>query len=261
MSKITHNAVNFVAAVTLAFAVVSCSKKKSSSHESAEPAVEVIAGVQPAAEENYSTPSTPTTTIVTTSQSPGFALTRLTPEQLANSLNSAVNFGSGTGEYFFSLEGTGQSLSYIQFLYGVPLGGIDFETTSIRDNSTKAQTLLVSRVIAIQYAMASMGKEYNKPDGTKEVFVFANMNVDRPFRDADLSAPASTQAAIRQGEAKWDLQLDDFFYRFYSRKPEPIERNAAKATFLEAMDSEGYVAAGWISVIYALISSQEFWHQ
>ncbi len=146
-------------------------------------------------------------------------------------------------------------------LFGVPLGGIDFESASIRDRSTKAQTLLVARVVAMQLTQAALYKEWLKPNGAKVVFSKCDLNADRPFRDSDKNSSVSVQNNIKAGESRWNDQVEEFFYRFYQRPPTEEEITAVKSAFLDAADAEGYNLAGWIAVVYAMLASQEFWHQ
>jgi len=216
-------------------------------------------GEQPTS--SYDTPTAPFVTTVSESFGTGFALSRSTPEQLSNNIVLALNYGAGPDELRFYSEDSGQTHDYLQMLFGVPLGGIDFETSSIRDRSTKAQTLLVARVIAMELTQAALYKEYLKPAGSKVVFSKCNINEDRPFRDSDNNSPANVQNSIKEGEVRWLEQVEELFYRFYQRPPTTEEVAAVKSAFLIAADAEGYILAGWVSVVYAMLASQEFWHQ
>jgi hypothetical protein len=216
-------------------------------------------GVQPDA--SYTPPSPPIETTTTETFGPGFALARSTPEQLSNNIALALNYGPGPNEFRFYSEDSGQTHDYLQILFGVSLGGIDFETSSIRDHSTKAQTLLVSRVVAMQITQGALYKEFLKPSGTKVVFSKCDMNTDRPFRDEDKVSPVNVQNDIKAGEERWEEQVEDLFFRFYQRPATSEEVSAVRSAFLVAADAEGYILAGWVAVVYAMLSSQEFWHQ
>ncbi len=202
----------------------------------------------------------PVTEVSETVVGQGFALTRVTPEQLSNNLIATVNFGGDANEFRYDDQYAGQTIDYLQILFGVPLGGVDFETATKRDLSTKAQTLLVSRVVASEIAAAATWKEWNKAANARVLFTQCDMGVDRPFMDADASQSQTDQDAVHAGEARWNKQVDEFFWRFYSRPPSDAERGAVKTAFLEALKNEGYPQAGWITVLYALLSTEEFWH-
>lgn len=221
----------------------------------------VSASSQPEDNSGFVTPAAPTTTTQETIASSGFSLARVTPEQLSNNLVTAVNFGAEPDELRWQDDNSGQTHDYLQLLFGVPLGGIDFETASVRDPSTKAQTLLVSRLVAMQITQMSLGKEWNKTAANRVVFNRCDFNADRPFRDADKNTSLAVQNAIKAGEARWNEQVEELFFRFFARPPNTTEVTAIRTAFLAGMDAEGYPLAGWVPVIYALIASQEFWHQ
>jgi hypothetical protein len=210
---------------------------------------------------SYTTPTPPIETTTSETLDPGFALSRITPEQLSNNIALALNYGAGPNELRFYNEDSGQTHDYLQMLFGVPLGGIDFETSSTRDPSTKAQTLLVSRVVAMELTQAALYKEWLKPAGSKVVFSKCDINADRPFRDDDKSQPVNVQNDTKAGEERWKDQVEDLFFRFYQRPATEEEVDAIKTAFLAASDAEGYILAGWVPVVYAMLSSQEFWHQ
>jgi hypothetical protein len=220
----------------------------------------VISGEQPGAESDY-VPTHPNETVTVQLGGPGFGLTRVTPEQLSNNIVAALNYGAEPNELRWNDDHSGQTHDYLQLLFGVALGGVDFETAAIRDPTTKAQTLLVSRVIAIQLAGAGIWKDWQKPAGSRVIFNKCDMSADRPFRSSDNELPAAAQADVRAGEERWTTQVEELFYRFYSRPPTAPEIAAVKTAFNEGMDAEGYPLAGWIPVVYALMASQEFWHQ
>jgi hypothetical protein len=214
----------------------------------------VVGGTQTTGSDN---PVAPTEEINEVVHGSGFALTRITPEQLSKNLIRTTNFGT---EFQYADPNAGQTLDYLQMLFGVPLGGIDFVTAARRDPSTKAQTLLVSRVIAWQYANIAIWKEWNLAANARVVFTECNMGEDRPFQDDDADLPAHIQSDIKEGEERWSAQVDALFWRAYSRAPTAAEKAAVKTAFLDAYNSEGYPQAAWIVVLYAILSSQEFWH-
>ncbi len=199
----------------------------------------------------------PKATVEELSLAPGHALARITPEQLGKDLRATVNFGQ---EFEFDVPEIGQRLDYLILGFGVPLGGIDFRTAARRDRQTKAQTLLVARVIAWQLAGAALWKEHDTEVSARQVFTKCTLETDRPYQESDATLPLGRQVAIREGETRWAAQVDEFFFRFYARPPTPAELEAVKSTFLAGYNNEGYAPAGWIPVLYAMLASQEFWH-
>ncbi len=189
----------------------------------------------------------------------GYALSRVEPEQLSNNLING-SLGTAFAGYRVADEYSGQTIDYFNVVFGVPLGGVDFQTATTRDPTTKAQTLLVGRVVAQQFAAATFWNEYANP-GSRVVFAKCDLNTDRPFGAAgDDELSPSQQAQITAGEVAWHAQLDDLYWRLYSRPPTDSERAAVRATFLAVFNAEGYPQAGWIAVFYALLSTEEFWH-
>lgn len=199
----------------------------------------------------------PKATVEALTLAPGHALARITPEQLAQDLRATVNFGQ---EFEFDVPEIGQRLDYLILGFGVPLGGIDFRTAARRDRQTKAQTLLVARVIAWQLAGAALWKEHDTEVSGRKVFTKCTLETDRPYQESDAASPLGWQVAIREGETRWAAQVDEFFFRFYARPPTPAELEAVKTSFLAGFNNEGYAPAGWLPVLYAMLASQEFWH-
>lgn len=228
----------------------------SGSNGEEEPAT-VSGGAQPDDSAGVVTPITQEVTETVVGE--GFALTRLAPEQLSNNL-AVGNLGTAFSGYRNDDPNAGQVIDYFNVLFGVPLGGIDFNTATTRDPSTKTQTLLVGRVVSSQFAAWTFWNEYTHPE-QRVVFTKCDLDRDRPFGAAgDAQLSAAEQAQVKAGEVAWNAQLDDLFWRIFSHPPTAAERAAVKATFLKVYASEGYPQAGWVSVFYALLSTEEFWH-
>lgn len=236
-------------------------KQNTQPSPSTEEQSSVTPGAQPAGSTPYVPSPAPVQTVTQSINGPGFSLSRVTPEQLSNNIVAAINYGSDPDELRWDDQFSGQTHDYLQLLFGVALGGVDFETASIRDRSSKAQTLLVSRVVAIQLASAGIFKDWQKPSGSRVVFNKCDMGADRPFRSTDAALPLNMQDDLREGEMRWTEQVEELFYRFYARPPTATELAAVKTAFNAGMDAEGYPLAGWVPVVYALMASQEFWHQ
>jgi hypothetical protein len=174
----------------------------------------------------------------------GFALTRMPPEQLSNNIMSALDYGP---ELRDDDNETGQTLDYLVLGYGVPLGGIDFLSAQRRDPTTKAQTLLIARLVAWEIAQAAVWKEHELDPGDRVVFTRCDLKTDAPGGDAE-------------SEQRWAMQLEELYYRFYARAPTDAERAAVRKAFLVSMQHEGYPPSAWVIVLYALLASEEFWH-
>ncbi len=235
----------------------SCSAYEGDSAAGDEEPVTVSGGAQPDATSGGVAPITEDVTETVVGE--GFALSRLAPEQLSNNLMDGT-LGTVFSPYRSYDPYAGQEVDYFNVVYGVPLGGIDFQTATTRDPSTKAQTLLVGRVISAQFAAWTFWSEYTNP-GSRVVFAKCDLDHDRPFGATnDDALPANQQQQIRAGEVGWNAQLDDLYWRIFSRPPTETERSAVKASFLAVFNQEGYPQAGWIAVFYALLSTEEFWH-
>lgn len=197
-----------------------------------------------------------------TSEAAGFALSRMTPEQVSNNFAINGNYGAGPGEFRSVNAATGQTFDYLLFLYGVPLGGIDFVNASVRDPSTKAQTLLIARNIAWSLGQAVVWKEFNLDAEDRVVFTATDLRRDRPYYSEwdDWRSSDADRSEIARLEETWLSQVEELWWRFYSRPPTEVESEAVRTMFVAAMAEEGYPAAGWVALLYAIFSTQEFWH-
>lgn len=191
----------------------------------------------------------------------GFSLARLAPEQLSNDIDLALAFGASEGQLRHFEPALGQTLDYLVIGFGVPLGGIDFNTASKRDPATRAQTLLVARVVAWQLASASVWTDHDRNEASRQIFNKCEMETDRPYMDdADDGKSDEERAAIRAGETRWKDQVEELFFRLYSRPPMPDELAAVRTAFVTTIKNEGYPPMGWIIVLYSMLASEEFWH-
>ncbi len=187
----------------------------------------------------------------------GFGLVRMMPEQLSQNIKTLGFFDGHEVPNTY----TGDKLDLLTLIYGVPLGGLDFETSSRRDPLTKAQTVLVSRTVSYSFALQIFYKDFQRPAGERLIFTSCDINQDRPFGltgDADLAAP--WQEHIKKGEVRWRAQVDDLFWRFLSRPPTENEIGPIKDLFFAALEDQKWTGAGWAGLLYALLASEEFWH-
>ena len=147
-------------------------------------------------------------------------------------------------------------------LLSIPLGGVDFLASSIRERLPKVQTQLVIRMIAWQTASFIVWREGSEdhPD-PKTIFTHCNINEDRPYQTQDEERGAVWASLVRQGETRWTNQLNEIYWRLLSRPARKEELSIIKKSFLQAMtDYNGWVAGAWIPVLFAILSSTEFWN-
>lgn len=172
-------------------------------------------------------------------------LMRLSPEQLSKTLEKTLGFSvSWDG-------GDGRIVDGIVEQFGLPLGGIDFENSSVRDPGAKVQTLLVARLIAWRGAEFIVWKDFERlQKGTS-----ADLKIfEAPFNPwVDLPGEGGERDQI------WSTQLENAYWTLLSRAPSAEEKALHKRNFeLLAQDENAGVA--WISSIYALLGSAEFWN-
>jgi hypothetical protein len=178
---------------------------------------------------------------------------RLTPEQVSRQIKDALEFDYGW------VDGDGRFRDLILELNAVPLGGVDFITASRRDSSTKVQTLLIVRRIAMDVAGAVVWREAKPDAGPPLLFQHCDLRNDRPILPLEASKVGAERAALEAMEARWMAQLDDFYWRLYSRPPSEDERAAIRRTAVNIMQAERWPPTVWVAILYALLSSQEFW--
>lgn len=181
----------------------------------------------------------------------------LTPEQVSRTMLLALDYKDGWTDEIFGFN------DRILRLLSVPLGGVDFVTNSVRERNPKVQTHLVIRMVAWQTAAGIVWREGsdNHPD-PKTLFTLSNINEDRPYRaETDDAGGSQWVLSVKEGEQRWQDQLTDLYWRLLSRPPTEPEIALIKNAFLNAMDQyNGWIAGAWIPVIYALLSSTEFWN-
>lgn len=127
------------------------------------------------------------------------------------------------------------------------MGGVDFVSVARRDAATKAQTLLVARVIAWTFAKGAVTKDLAKSEGSRAVFTKCQLETDRPGLSKD-SAKA------------WENQVVELYWRIYGRAPSPVELATVSQAFTEIYKIEGATTSAWTAVLYSLLSSEEFWY-
>lgn len=174
-------------------------------------------------------------------------LMRLSPEQLSRTLERTIGFTMSWD------GGDGRIVDGIVDQFALPLGGIDFENSSVRDPAAKVQTLLVARLIAWRGAEFVVWKDFERLEkgALAELKIFT-----APFQPWT-EVPGKGDSD--QAEKAWTAQLENIYWSLLSRAPSPEEITLHRDSFLLVMKDEN-AGVAWISSIYALLGSAEFWN-
>jgi|GEM_PF-3115908 len=184
---------------------------------------------------------------------PTQAVVRLTPEQISKQIKQALEIEIGW------TDEDGRFHDLIIEQYGVPLGGIDFISASKRDPVPKVQTLLLVRRIAYDVASSVVWREA-RPDATGSIlFQNCKLTEDHPILPKQRAEAGANQDELQAMEDRWLAQLDDFYWRLYGRPPTETEKYLVRDAAIEIMQRERWPPTVWVLVLYALMSSQEFW--
>lgn len=174
------------------------------------------------------------------------AMSRMTPEQMSATISDALGVDNlwSDSEY-----------DPIVDFFGVALGGVDFQSTFERDRTTNIQTLLTSRGLAMMVAYTVIRAESARSDADKLIFSIANMDADTPSDGGD----------------RWANQVKDLYWRLLSREPTDEEISVLSEAFIAvgtgsnvtniSNDSVSeWTGWGWVTVLYGIISTEEFWN-
>jgi hypothetical protein len=165
---------------------------------------------------------------------------RLTPEQISRHLERTFGWTQRSSNV------NGIESDYLIEGVGVALGGIDYKLASNRDPFPRTQTVLISRMLAWQVAV-DVVLSHADPARSPKIRIFDRVDIDKDRPEGESAG-------------RWDAQLDDLYWRMFSRAPSPEERLACRNAFLILMDRhEHNTVVAWIGVLYALISTMEFW--
>ncbi len=164
---------------------------------------------------------------------------RLTPEQASNRI-----FGATGYRLAYDDEEAPRPYDIVVDEMGVALGGIDFRVASIRDPRTRVSTLLTVRSVAWLAAGWVVFSEWDTEADARRLFTECDFLEDTP------DGP---------GAARFDAQVTEIFWRFYSRAPAADELAAVRSAFLVSLSAEGDPPRAWQTVLYALLSTLEFW--
>lgn len=165
---------------------------------------------------------------------------RLTPEQISKHLEEVFGYTQRyTGPH-------GLPEDHLTTAHGVALGGIDYILASKRDPFPRTQTVLISRMLAWGVAVEVV-LNHSDPMRTPKLRVFDLVDIKRDRPD-------------NEGAQRWEAQLDDLYWRMFSRAPTADEARACRNAFLILTDRDGNdPVLAWIAVLYALVSTMEFW--
>ncbi len=184
---------------------------------------------------------------------PAQAVIRLTPEQISRQLKQALQFELGW------TDDDGRFHDLIIEQYGVPLGGIDFISANKRDPIPKVQTLLLIRRIAYDVAAAVVWREAKPDTNGPLLFQHCDLTTDHPILPEEREDQNADIEMLQAQEDRWLAQLEDFYWRLYGRPPRAAELDLLRSTAIDIMQREQWPPTVWVLVLYALLSSQEFW--
>lgn len=180
----------------------------------------------------------------------------LAPEQFSDMVEKSLEIRLGWTDHH------GRFFDLVKQQLAVPLGGVDFLTSSTRNRLPKVQTHLIARRLAWEIAQVIVWREVdpNHPE-PKQIFEHCDIVEDRPFRTSDANHSSDVQEQIRAGELRWETQLIEFYWRLLSRPPSQQEITMMKEAFLQVTgEYDGWNPPGWAVILYTILASSEFWY-
>ncbi len=228
-------------AVVLASPSCQCSKqKKSADDDVGSTATETIATVSAS---GAGSPTVPLTRS---------AVVRLTPEQMSNQLFATFGFRLGY------TDDDGVFHDQLVEDFGVSLGGIDYKVADVRDPAARVQTLLITRMLAVEITNRICSDVENAVEN--RFMALASLTEDRPFHSSDAAKTEAEKAAIRAGEVRWRAQIVEFYERLFARQPSDRELALIRKAFLDAyVKNDRLTPMAWRATIFALVSTLELW--
>lgn len=176
----------------------------------------------------------------------------LGPEQMTQNLKRAFNYSQGW------TDDAGAFHDSILDNYRTLLGGVDFESVSVRDRSPKVNTLLVVRNLAYEIANGIVSRAAYEDTPDTSVFSKCDVRTDRPYDEADDLEDESYRAKRMAAERRWRAQLEDIYWRAYARAPSRAEVAAVRSAFSKY--GRDWPPEGWVLTLYAILSTAEFWN-
>jgi hypothetical protein len=185
------------------------------------------------------------------------SLVRLTPEEFANFVESALQYRNGWTDPF------GYFHENIVTNLVEPLGGVDFHRVHVRDPLPKVTSILAVRNLAYDIANAIVSRDtavdLEQAPGPKKIFLDADLRIDRPWNGVKEEWEDATQRAAMH--AKWEKQLGEIYILVYGRKAEPDEVQMAAEFFIDFHKTDQWPANAWTAFLYALLASGEVWYR
>ena len=166
----------------------------------------------------------------------GSSINRLTVEQVSKQLSLALDV---------QLEGGGPQYDNDRLLtpdFSVPLGGVDFVVASKRNHTTKLQTLLVARAAAWEALKVFAGTELDNGDAGL------------------LACTAGTCPPPGDPSGAWEATADDLHWRIFGRPPTDDELTDMADLWNTLAANEPEPVLAWIHLVYAMLTTAEFWH-
>ena len=186
-------------------------------------------------------------------------LSFLTPEEYSAFVRQNFSFQFGW------TDAQGRFHDLITSIYGVPLGGVDFDRSLFRDPVPKITTVLVIRWLAWEIASGIVWRDEQteeKQEGDKVIFSGCLLRSDRPFMvPEDESLSLEEQQEIRHGEVRWQRQLEDLYWRSYSRAPSVEEVTMMREAFVDMYRIQEWAPAAWRGLLYTMLASSEVWYR
>jgi hypothetical protein len=185
------------------------------------------------------------------------SVTRLTPEQVSNRIMDAF------GHRLSYKDDEGYVYDEIINGYGVPLGGLDFVTADRRDPTIKVSTLLVAHAVAWMTAseIVWLDYEHREESGVWLLFTECDPEWDTPAPPEFEDPEDTDEEEIATRATRWAAQLDNLYWRAFSRAPTAEEVMLYQELFMTIANSEedDPFIWGWMGVIYTMLSTVEFW--
>lgn len=178
------------------------------------------------------------------------ALRLITPEQFVQNVASTLRYNDQA------------KLDDIIQRHAVALGGVDFQSAHKRNRTPTGQAQLTIRRLAWDIAEEVVNREASlQSSGEKaETFEFSTIAVDRPRVPSDYLQPPEIQLAIKEGEERYQKQIDKLYWLLLSRPPSPAELDLHANTFLKFMELEDSATDAWTASLYIILASMEYWN-
>jgi hypothetical protein len=179
---------------------------------------------------------------------------RLTPEQVSNRISAAFSY------QLTHVDEEGYVYNDIIDEYGVSLGGVDFITAARRDPAVKVSTLLVAHAVAWTVAQEVVWADEEREASERQLFLLCDMEEDHPLL-GDEEELDEEELAWREGaDQRWRAQLDDIYWRALSRPPTSEEVQIMRGLFVSSLlGDDDWPPRAWTTLLYALMSTVEFW--